>query len=51
MAESSKEDSLFQLIRAMTKAEKRYFKLNSTHVIGEKNNYMRLFEAMDGLTE
>ncbi|CAN5117190.1 hypothetical protein BH09BAC1_BH09BAC1_26300 [soil metagenome] len=50
MAEGSKEDSLFQLIRSMTKAEKRYFKINSTHTIGDKNSYMRLFEAMDGIT-
>ncbi len=47
MAEKVKEDSLFQLIRSMNKAEKRYFKVNSTHTIGEKNNYMRLFDAMD----
>jgi hypothetical protein len=51
MAEKIKEDSLFQLIRSMTKAEKRYFKVNSTHTIGEKNNYMRLFDAMDKLEE
>ncbi len=50
MAESGKEDSLFQLIRSMNKAEKRYFKINSTHTIGEKNNYMRLFEAMDSIS-
>lgn len=51
MAEKTKEDSLFQLIRSLSKAEKRYFKINSTHTIGEKNNYMRLFDAMDKLTE
>lgn len=51
MAEKAKEDSLFLLIRSLTKAEKRYFKINSTHTIGEKNNYMRLFDAMDKLTE
>jgi hypothetical protein len=51
MAEKAKEDSLFQLIRSLTKAEKRYFKVNSTHTIGEKNNYMRLFDALDKLEE
>lgn len=49
--EKNKEDSLFQLIRSLSKAEKRYFKVNSTHTIGEKNNYMKLFDALDGLAE
>lgn len=51
MVEKTKEDSLFQLIRSMTKAEKRYLKINSTHTIGEKNNYMRLYDAMEKLDE
>ena len=41
-------DDLFQLIKSLTKSEKGYFKkINSIHIRGEKNNYMRLFEAID----
>lgn len=39
---------LFDLIRALTKSEKRYFKIYaSRHVIGEQNNYIKLFDAID----
>lgn len=51
MAEKNKEDSLFLLVKSLNKAEKRYIKINSTHTIGEKNNYMRLFEALDSCSE
>ena len=38
---------LFQLIQSLTKQEKRYFKLYaSRHVIGEKNKYVLLFDAI-----
>lgn len=41
-------DELFQLIKSLSKTEKGYFKkYASTHIIGEKNNYMKLFEAID----
>lgn len=41
-------DSLHRLIKAMSKPEKRYFKVfTSRHVIGEQNNYQRLFDAID----
>lgn len=41
-------DSLHRLIKAMSKPEKRYFKVfSSRHVIGEQNNYQRLFDAID----
>ena len=41
-------DSLFQLIKSLNKSEKRYFSLYaSRHTIGEKNNYIILFEAID----
>ncbi len=41
-------DSLHRLIKAMTKPEKRYFKVfSSRHVIGDQNNYQRLFDAID----
>ena len=41
-------DNLFQLIKSLNKTEKRYFNLYaSRHTIGEKNNYVVLFEAID----
>lgn len=41
-------DDLFQLIKALTKQEKRYFKLHaSRHVIGRENKYVKLFDAID----
>lgn len=46
-----KEDSLFSLIKSLTKAQKRYIKVNNTHVIGKKNNYMMLFDALDKMDE
>lgn len=45
-------DSLFQLIKSLNKSEKRYFSLYaSRHTIGEKNNYIILFEAIDDQQE
>ncbi len=38
--------SLFDLVQKMDKAEKRYFKLNGA-TYGQKNNYIKLFEAVD----
>lgn len=39
---------LFQLVRSLSKSEKRYFKIYaSRHVIGEQNNYIKLFDAID----
>ncbi len=39
---------LFQLIKSLTKQEKRYFKLfASRHVIGKENKYVILFDAID----
>jgi hypothetical protein len=43
----SSED-LFELIKSLNKQEKRYFKVfASRHVIGEKNNYVKLFDAIE----
>lgn len=40
-------DGLFQLIHSLTPAEKRFFKVfGSRHVIGEENNYLKLFDAL-----
>jgi len=39
---------LFQLVKSMTQSEKRYFKIfASRHTIGEKNNYIKLFDAIE----
>jgi hypothetical protein len=41
-------DLLFRFIKSLTSAEKRYFKLFAgRHVIGQKNEYLKLFEAFD----
>ena len=43
---------LFQLIQSLSQTEKRYFRLFSDkHVIGGKNNYMILFDALEKLAE
>ncbi|MGB1206109.1 MAG: hypothetical protein ACPG5B_10705 [Chitinophagales bacterium] len=43
-----KKDNLFQLIKSLSKSEKRFFKIYSErHVIGERNNYVRLFDVLD----
>ena len=41
-------DQLHRLIKSLSKPEKRYFKVfSSRHVIGDKNNYQILFDALD----
>lgn len=42
-----KTDNLFQLIRSMRKAEKRYFKLYASRQGSTKQNYLLLFDAID----
>ena len=40
--------ALFELISSLTMSEKRYFKLfSSRHVIGDSNDYVHLFDAID----
>jgi tetratricopeptide (TPR) repeat protein len=39
-------DELFQLIRSMSKSEKRYFKLHAS-LQGSRKNYLELFDAID----
>lgn len=41
---------LFDLIRSMTRSEKRFFKLNASIQKGDKN-YLRLFDAIDAQKE
>lgn len=42
------KDSIHELIKSLTKSEKRYFKLlSSRHTIGEENNYIVLFDFID----
>lgn len=40
-------ENLHQLIHSLSKPEKRYFKYSSRHIIGEQNNYVKLFDAID----
>ena len=41
-------DDLFQLIKSLTRQEKRYFKVFATrHVIGKENKYILLFDEVD----
>lgn len=43
---------LYDLIKSMTMSEKRYFKIfSSKHVIGEVNDYVDLFDAIDSMEE
>lgn len=45
---SKVNEALFDLIKSMSKSEKRYFKLmSSRHTIGEENNYVRIFDHLD----
>lgn len=45
-------DQLFELIKSLTKSEKRYFKLiSSRHTIGDENNYIVLFDYLDKLDD
>ena len=40
-------NELHQLIKSMNMSEKRHFKIHSSrHVMGERNNYMHLFDAV-----
>lgn len=49
---SKEKDNLFELIKSMTKSEKRYFKLfSSLHIKGDANNYMQLFDVIEGQKE
>ncbi len=43
-----KKEALYDLIKSLTQNEKRFFKIYaSRHTIGEKNNYVKLFESID----
>ena len=44
---NSYSDALFELIKSLSKSEKRYFKIySSRHTIGEKNNSVILFDCI-----
>lgn len=45
------QDELFDLIKSMTRSEKRYFKVNATKSGDAKSNYLLLFEAIDEQTD
>ena len=40
-------DKIFQLIKSLSKAEKRYFKVYTSKQAGDKNNHQLLFDAVD----
>ncbi len=41
-------NDLFDLIHSLQRGEKRYFTINaSQHVVGDSNNYLKLFRAID----
>src|SRR5687767_4613325 len=47
MPKKGKED-LFRLIKSLSKTEKAYFKkFSERHTIGDRNNYLKLFDAID----
>ncbi len=46
-----RSDDLFQLIKSLSKSEKRYIRIYAgRHVIGAKNKYMRLFDLLDRMS-
>ena len=48
---NKKSNHLFELIKSLSKSEKRYFKLySSRHTIGEQNNYISLFDYIEKMT-
>lgn len=45
----SVSNNIFELIHSLDKQEKRYFKIfSSRHVIGDENDYVKLFDAIAG---
>lgn len=43
---------LFELIHSLSQTEKRYFKIHAArHVIGEQNNYVKVFDYLERLNE
>src|SRR5688572_25315339 len=45
-------NSLFELVKSLNKAEKRYFKVySSRHTIGEENGYIKLFDYIEKMDE
>ena len=48
----AQQDDVFDLIHSLTRNEKRYFKVAAgQHAVGEKKNYVVLFDAYDRLKE
>ena len=46
------KDDLFQLIRSLSKTEKRYFKIEAgRHSTTNKNNHLRLFDVINEMDE
>jgi hypothetical protein len=52
MSNNNKQDGVFDLIRSMSKAEKRNFKLYATRLSGNQDaKFVTLFDAIDSLDE
>lgn len=46
-----RKQDLFDLVQSLSKSEKRFFKVfSSRHVLGEQNNYVALFDAIETQT-
>ena len=45
-----KKEELFDLVKSLSKSEKRYFKVFCNQLAGD-NNYLRLFDALDKIEE
>ncbi len=49
---NKRSHQLYELIKSLSKSEKRFFKIFSKrHVIGEKNKYVELFDAIESQNE
>ena len=45
-------DHLYKLVKSLSKAEKRYFKIfTSRHTIGESNSYQEVFDYIDKMSD
>ena len=52
MASGEKQEAVFDLIKSMTKAEKRNFKLYATRLAGNQEaKFIALFDCLDTLEE
>ena len=48
---NTRKDDLFQLIRSMSKSEKRYFKMESKKAGNKTSNHIKLFDTINNLED